>query len=171
MLALDAERWKTLTHAYGKATDLPHLLHRLEDVPPGDDWQAEPYFTLWSSLYHQDDIYDASYAAVPHLLTQCQNDPLKTPWTVAHLAVQIGLAQQRGWGPAIPEDLSGAYSEAIRRLPTICISMLNVRDEPHLISIAAAALALSKGESLLAEAYIELEFERAEECIEWLKTH
>lgn len=46
--------------------------------------------------------------------------------------------------------------------------MLLNRDEKHLIAIAAAALALSKNEYVLAEAYLELEVSRARECADWL---
>ena len=170
MLALESDRWATLSHAYGAAHDIPDLLRQLDDAPPGEDWQAEPYFTLWSALYHQDDIYDASYAAVPHLVAQCQVAPMKTQWTVAHLATRIELARQRRWGPEIPNDLQAAYRDAIQRLPHACLDMLSAQNEKNLISISAAAVALLHGEVDLAEAYEELQREQAKDAIEWLKS-
>lgn len=170
LLALDSDRWATLSHAYGAASDIPDLLCKLKDAPPGEDWQAEPYFTLWSALCHQDDIYNASYAAVPHLVAQCQVAPLKTHWTVAHLATRIELARQRRWGPEIPNDLQKAYRDAIQRLPDACLEMLSGQYEKNLISISAAAVALLHGEADLAEAYEELQPERAKDAIDWLKS-
>lgn len=67
MLELDSPRWKKLKHAYGKASDIPALLERLKTAPPPADWQSEPWFSLWSALCHQHDVYTASYAALPHI--------------------------------------------------------------------------------------------------------
>src|SRR4051812_40379348 len=66
MLALDSPRWGELTHAYGEASDIPALLRRLKTAPPPTDYRSEPWFTLWSALCHQNDVYIASYAAIPH---------------------------------------------------------------------------------------------------------
>ena len=167
MLELDADRWNSLRHAYGFASDIPAFLRQLENAPPRDDFQAEPYFTLWSSLYHQDEIYEASYAAVPHLLEAMRKDPENTNWSVAHLAARIELTRQKGRGPDVPDDLAGAYEEAIRQLPTLCFSMLSAQNERYLISIAAVALALSKGEAKLAEAYDELGIDNADDFLVW----
>jgi len=67
MLDLDDPRWSDLTHAYGKASDIPDLLRQLDKLPlaTGD---AEPWFSLWSALAHQGDVYPASFAAVPHVV-------------------------------------------------------------------------------------------------------
>ena len=56
MLKLDSPRWSELDHAYGKAADIPSLLRQLNDVPTSEGRQ-EPWFTLWSALAHQGDVY------------------------------------------------------------------------------------------------------------------
>jgi hypothetical protein len=68
MLPLDSPRWSELKHAYGFASDVPGLLSQLVAFPAEATYQDEPWFTLWSSLYHQGDIYPASFAAVPHIV-------------------------------------------------------------------------------------------------------
>src|SRR5687767_5858299 len=67
MLALDDPRWSELGHAYGDASDIPELLRQLESVPDSNDMN-EPWFSLWSALAHQGDVYSASFAAVPHVV-------------------------------------------------------------------------------------------------------
>ena len=69
MLTGDDERWSALEHAYGEASDIPVLLRQLANFPPHEDHRAEPYFSLWSALCHQGDVYSASYAAVPEIIS------------------------------------------------------------------------------------------------------
>src|SRR5215470_6756623 len=51
--------WKTLTHAYGEASDIPALIEKLRTHPNDTLWQD-----LWSRLCHQGTVYPASYAAL-----------------------------------------------------------------------------------------------------------
>lgn len=68
MIELGDPRWEKLSHAYGSAADIPELLRQLAGATgPKIRYDSEPWFTLWSSLCHQGDVYDASYAALPHL--------------------------------------------------------------------------------------------------------
>ncbi len=54
--------WHGLTHAYGTAEDIPGLFQRLGGADDDEVWGE-----LWSSLCHQGSVYDASWAALPHL--------------------------------------------------------------------------------------------------------
>ncbi len=67
MLSLESPRWSELQHAYGPASDIPALLAQLGMVPSSTDG-SEPWFTLWSALAHEGDVYSASFAAVPHVV-------------------------------------------------------------------------------------------------------
>jgi len=67
MLSLESPRWSELTHAYGCASDIPALLRQLMAVSDANA-DEEPWFTLWSALAHQGDVYSASFAAVPHVV-------------------------------------------------------------------------------------------------------
>lgn len=55
-LPLDSARWATLEHAYGKASDLPAMLRQLDALPEAIG-NEEPWFSLWSALAHQGDVY------------------------------------------------------------------------------------------------------------------
>ena len=63
MLSLDSPGWSKLRHAYGVASDTPKLLRQLERLPASDN-EKESWFSNWSSLAHQGDVYSASFAAV-----------------------------------------------------------------------------------------------------------
>ena len=56
MLSLDDTQWAELSHAYGRASDIPALLRQLYALPHASG-QEEPWFSLWSALAHQGDVY------------------------------------------------------------------------------------------------------------------
>lgn len=85
MIELLSSQWSELSHAYGAASDIPKLLTQLEDYPEATDYRAEPYFSLWSALWHQGDVYTASFAAVPHILKACKLEPAKAHWSLGQL--------------------------------------------------------------------------------------
>jgi hypothetical protein len=68
MIALTEDAWKPLKHAYGTAENIPALLLTLVHYPQCRRPDDEPWSSLWDSLYHQGDTYNASIAAVPHIL-------------------------------------------------------------------------------------------------------
>jgi hypothetical protein len=74
MLLLQSPQWSELKHAYGSAKNIPALLQQLEGFPTSEGTN-EPWFTLWSSLCHQGDIYSASFAAVPHIVRVLASAP------------------------------------------------------------------------------------------------
>ncbi|HEX3912895.1 MAG TPA: hypothetical protein VHW71_05265 [Steroidobacteraceae bacterium] len=67
MLPLDSPQWAELSHAYGAAGDIPQLLKQLTNFRRATV-DKEPWFSLWSALAHQGDVYSASFAAVPHVV-------------------------------------------------------------------------------------------------------
>jgi len=74
MLELSSPRWGELRDAYGSAAKIPELLRQLSALPR-DDGSSEPWFTLWSALAHQGDVYSASFAAVPHVVAAIAGSP------------------------------------------------------------------------------------------------
>ena len=154
MLELDNKEWEQLSHAYGKAGNIPSLLRKLDTYPAADNYEAEPYFSLWSALCHQGDTYTASFAAIPHVLEVCKQDPARAHWSLPQLAVCIEISRQFGQGPNIPSNLSKAYFEAIAILPEVTLEMTkaNPNDQIGPISDAANVLHLNdpeKAEALL----------------------
>jgi hypothetical protein len=63
---LDEVPWDKLTHAYGAASDVPHLLRDLasddEEAREGAVWH------LYGNIWHQGTVYEATASAVPFLL-------------------------------------------------------------------------------------------------------
>src|SRR5690348_14783407 len=78
MLNLDSSRWADLQHAYGAASDTPDLLRQLQSLPDSVG-ESQPWFSLWSSLAHQGDVYPASFAAVPHVVDALATRPESAP--------------------------------------------------------------------------------------------
>lgn len=158
MLQLDDPRWAQLSHAYGSASDVPELLRQLgRATSPSGANMREPWFTLWSSLCHQDDVYDASYAAVPYIIAiACEATGL-VDFSFFQLPAAIEIARNNGRGPQMPAFLAEAYHDAIARL-TECVALhrQDTWDEPTLLS-ALTAQAVAKGHHRVAEAIMNLD--------------
>jgi hypothetical protein len=109
--------WSKLRHCYGPATDVPDLLAQAAVAPPPRaNTDDEPWFTLWSSLCHQHDVYTGSYAAVPELVAIAIARRLEIP-AVAELLLLAGcieLERHRPDSPPLPPFLQGAYAEALQ---------------------------------------------------------
>src|SRR5262245_43137472 len=67
---LDDVAWGTLHHAYGPATDVPQLLHALASDDAAARSQA--WHDLYSNLWHQGTVYEATAHAVPFLIELSQ---------------------------------------------------------------------------------------------------
>jgi hypothetical protein len=94
LLSLDSPRWSELKHAYGQASDTPALLRRLANVPDSAD-DKEPWFSLWSSLAHQGDVYSASFAAVPHVVQALCSAPLKADYTYFQFPAWVEVCRKK----------------------------------------------------------------------------
>lgn len=168
MLDLDDARWAELQHAYGSAADIPPLLRELAAFPPDGGADAEPYFSLWSALCHQGDVYQASYAAVPHIIQMMEAAPGGAPWSPLALVTSIEIARVKGNGPELDGDLMPAYQAALKRLPAL-LSALALQEWDELFArVAAASLAAAKGHVTLAEAILELEPDLVPDFLDWM---
>jgi len=67
---------------------------------------------LWSSLYHQDDIYSASVAAVPELVTIAAERRELAPESL-FLAASIELRRHQNGAPELPPSLTTAYERSL----------------------------------------------------------
>lgn len=146
--SIDAVGWSNLSHAYGKADDVPMMLRSLERARSGIDrdlaWEE-----LWSSLCHQGTIYSASYAALPFVVDLALERPSSERllfWIfVATIAVE-GVTRD------IPPGLADAYHAALTRarasVEATDWSRLDADERPWLLS----ALAKLQGERAVARA-------------------
>ncbi|AEU35624.1 hypothetical protein [Granulicella mallensis] len=154
MLSLENQAWSNLDHAYGEASDIPDLLRQLEEFPPSGP-KNEPWFSLWSALAHQGDVYSASFAAVPHITRVIATAPERTTYDFFLLPTWIEICRYRK-GITVPDTLSAAYTQAIETLPSlVCAVTFRPWSEDFRLS-ALAAIAVSKGSADLAETILEL---------------
>jgi hypothetical protein len=60
--------WKRLTHAFGPAEDVPHLLRSLRTAPAEMTGEQSPLWHLSGNIWHQGTVYEATAYAVPFLI-------------------------------------------------------------------------------------------------------
>jgi hypothetical protein len=165
MLKLSDSNWNNLSHAYGEASDIPALLTQLSEYPGQESYQSEPYFSLWSALCHQGDVYSASYAAVPHIIEFLAAHPSRATADYFMLPTCIEIARKKGNGPQIPPDLERSYFSALRQLPALVAKV--TPDDEGFTRVLAAAIAVAHGEAALGEAILELSPDVLNEFEEW----
>jgi hypothetical protein len=169
MLPLDDARWSTLSDAYGVSSGIPKLLAHAEKLPEGSGSNVEPYFSLWSALCHQGDVYSASYAALPHLVRIVEENPQNFRWTLLLLVHAIEVARLEGRGPPVPDELLDPYLRALTRVPRLANALL-AGDRTELeLRVILAACASAKGFPSLGEAITEMTPENVTQFLEvWL---
>ena len=160
-------RWDELEHAYGKASDIPPLLEQLKSYPSCESYDEEPFYTLWSSLCHQGDIYSASYSAVPAIISLIEDAPNKVNYNYFLLPVCIEIARLKGNGPELSKDIETSYINAIQTMANLT-GKIEAIDET-MASVLAATTAVRHGYAELAETILELTPDMLAEFQEWLR--
>lgn len=145
MLDLRSPRWKELSHAYGSAKDIPALLSQLKSALPKKDYQSEPWFSLWSALCHQGDVYTASYAAVPHILAAGSKKPIPQRMDFLLIVAKIEAMRLTKTAPRIPVDLKQSYESAIREGVSLAMSCLGQKWPEDEYRVVLGALAIFSG--------------------------
>jgi hypothetical protein len=169
LLPLESPNWSELEHAYGSAGDVPLLLARLRQFPDESSHRAEPWFSLWSALYHQGDIFTASFAAVPHIVEALASAPQRASLSYFLLPASIEAARARGTSePAA--DLAGPYFEALRRIPGLAAASSRQGWDASLCHAALAAIAVATGNHQTAELLLGVEESDVPEVLEWLQS-
>lgn len=156
MLSLNSPLWKELTHAYGSADDIPSLLEQLKTAGPQKEYDSEPWFSLWSALCHQYDVYSASYAAVPHIIAIAGIKPPSGRLDHLYLAASIEAFRHLPDAPPIPAELQEAYVLAIEQATKLTIECLEQDWQEADYRILLGVLAISRCHSRLGNAIFEL---------------
>jgi hypothetical protein len=111
MLGLNDPKWEALIGGRRTRVDLRPFLQALESATdPTSSWEK-----LWDVLYHQGDIGDSAFAAVPHLVRIHVRRGVPD-WNIYALAALIELARGERGNPDAPDWAKGAYSQALRDL-------------------------------------------------------
>jgi hypothetical protein len=166
MLSLDSPLWRELRHAYGVASDTPALLRQLQSLPDSSG-ESEPWFSLWSSLAHQGDVYSASFAAVPHVVRALATAPTSASFTYFQFPAWVEICRQNHGAP-IPPELEAAYFSALAELPGLVAAASARPWDADFMACALAAIAAAKGSAKIAEAAMELTPANASDFLEWL---
>jgi len=150
-MELDDRAWSELDDAYGKSGTISSLLVKLEELPAAESWKSEPYYSLWSALCYQGEVFTASYAAFPHLVRIVgANSHRKEAFKALQLADCIEAARLTGSGPALPSTLAPSYEDALAALPRIVLGLLTLASDRDEARILCAALAVSAQQGELA---------------------
>ena len=166
MLLLSDTRWSEISHAYGFAIDTPDLIRALTSYPESAGFDDEPWYSLWSSLCHQGDIYEASLAALPHIVNILELNPQKAGFDFIALPTSIEISRLKS-GLVVPEYLRGAYFDAIQKLASLVPVFLVSNHDYNSVQAATAAIAVSAGKFELAELLLEIEEDIIPEALEW----
>ncbi|WP_020405308.1 hypothetical protein [Hahella ganghwensis] len=159
--------WETLQHAYGNASDIPGLLAPLREYPKCEDYEDEPFFSLWSRLCHQGDVYSASYAAVIQIVSALVSDPEKADFNYFLLPICIEISRLKGNGPDIPKEIESEYHSSVDQLVEVA-AKVEMADELT-ARVLSAALAVRHGQVQLAEAILELSPDVLADFHEWIQ--
>ena len=165
MLSLDSAKWSELKHAYGFASDMPDLLRQLESLPSSKG-DSEPWFSIWSALAHQGDVYPASFAAVPHVINFLSKSPLEADFSYFQFPAWVEICRVKNSVP-VPEELQEAYFSALSLLPGIVAAASDRQWDDSFLACALSAIAASKGFVNIAEAVLGIDAEVADDFMEW----
>jgi hypothetical protein len=165
ILSLDSPRWSTLQHAYGVASDIPALLLQLNELPDSQG-ESEPWFSLWSALAHQGDVYSASFAAVPHVVQALSGSPSKASSVYFQFPAWVEICRAKN-DVSVPNDLLPAYQAALAKLPSLVAAAAEREWDEDLLVCALSAIAAAKGFATVAEAAQELTPGVATDFIAW----
>lgn len=168
MLDLESSQWRQLRDAYGSAERIPELIGKLARHPPYTSYQSEPYFSLWSALCHQGDVYSASYAALPHIIHVAEENPAKAHRDLVLLPTSIEIARLEGRGPELPSQLADAYDAALVRLPNVIAGMHEHHSGEVFAPVAAAGMSIACGQFGLAKSVLELTPDVVPDFLEWV---
>jgi hypothetical protein len=141
---LDDPRWAQLCGGYRIPYDARHALRALKRG------QA-PWAELWENLHHQDDVGEASYAAVP-IIARHVASTRSRDWNGYALAATIEAARHEPDNPPIPRWLAADYEQAWRELLEVALELLKDAADRELVLSLFSAVAAANGFPALATA-------------------
>ncbi len=154
MLDLDDPTWERLEGGYRQPYNPVPALRRLEGASNPKE-EAAVFKELWDELHHQGDLGVCSYACVPHLVRIAERRPPMTFDFFALIAV-IEIERHERNNPKMPRELKTDYLQTLEKIPPLIAQATPLKWDESMISSACAALAASKGNRLLARAFLEM---------------
>lgn len=140
MLSLDDRRWTEFKGGYRMPFDPRPALAQLES---GNDVEGS-WQTLWDELHHQGDVGEASYAAVPHLVSIHRNRGV-FDWNTYGIVAIIELARDQPGNPPMPKWMEEDYAQALRDLAATGTNEILLVDDMEDVRAILGVIALAKG--------------------------
>ena len=151
MLSFDDERWATLESRYRIPVDLRPLLRWLES---GEDLPSA-WLDVWGELYHQGDVGEGSFAAVPHLV-RIHRVRGVVDWNTYAIAAAIELARGEGRNPDVPAWARESYDTALRDLARLGLEELPRAPDLESVRSILGLLAVVHGARVHGRILVEL---------------
>jgi hypothetical protein len=153
-LDLASPRWRELQQAHGTAEDIGRLLAALH-ATDDDDERTELWYGAWATLCPDGKVYNAAYAAAPHLLRIVASRDFAERVAGLHLVTRIEVSRHAHDAPAIDDDLILAYASAIESLPRRVAELAGMTWDASSAQVLAAALLAGKRQHGLARLLLE----------------
>jgi hypothetical protein len=152
LLPLDDLRWRSYRSGYNRvATDATDWIRKLLSK----DFPESHWSFLWDDLHHQGDVGEASYAVIPYLAEYLrQTSDLN--WNIFSFAACVELERTENGNPPIPTEIQESYYAGLKDLSRLAVGINIETWSTEQTMGVAACLAVSRGQRLLARAYLEL---------------
>lgn len=157
-LSFDDPRWPQLRAGYRVPVDLRPALRALES---GSELEAA-WDGLWQELYHQGDIGEGSFAAVPHLVRMYRSRA-SGHWNTYALAATIELARNRNGNPDVPDWLGHGYFAALRELASIGARQLPMCSDKETLRAILGLVAVVQGARVYGRVLVEFTEDEVQE--------
>lgn len=155
MLPIESPRWGDLAQAFGSAEDVPRLLSALGEMD--EPARRELWLGLWATLWRDGQVFSASFAALPHLVTFAGRVSAAERARALHLVGAIAVGRERPDAPPMPPDLAAAYDEGIARIPALIAAAMGEPWDADTTQVLAGVLAIAKGHRGFGNAVLALE--------------
>jgi len=140
MISLEDARWSNMTGGYKMPYDPRPLLKGLET----DSDTTEVWHELWEELHHQGDVGEASFAAVPFLVSSYGKRGV-LDWNTYAIVAIIELARKGGKNPDVPPWIEHDYFKAIRELAEIGTKEVLQAENAEDVRAILGVIAIEKG--------------------------
>lgn len=140
MLSFDDKRWEDLKAGYRIPVDLRPLLRDLEaGADPESTWEQ-----IWQELYHQGDVGEGSFVAVPHLV-RIHRVRGVVDWNTYGITAAVELVRGVHGNPDVPKWARESYDDALRELGRLGLEQLPRAQEKETVRSILALLAIVHG--------------------------
>jgi hypothetical protein len=162
-LDISDPRWSEMLGGYRIPYDprpaLNALAKRIDDA---DAWDA-----LWSNLYHQGDVGEASYAAVPHL-ARIYLSCGKPNWNVYALVATIELCRVADGNPSLGGGLRASYEGAWKVLVELGLREILHTEDALLTRSIFAVISIAKRQPVLGKTALNFNESELANILNWL---